>query len=173
MPYSRMAVKHTIYYATRRIAPDYIRAGIGLFGSLAALMFLDMLPILAVLTSGFACLCVIYGWDAVRRHYTRLNITDDSIVIEQSKCHLQWNDLRSLTLAYYSMSKESQHGWMEARMMIGHRLLRVDSRAVGFADLVRQAVATAERSGLQLSPTTLSNVNAISEHAPEHSLRGR
>ncbi len=156
-----MECGQAVYYVSKTIILDDILAVSGLVLALAALLFLELLPVIAVLLFGFACLCCYFVVDVARKHCLRLHTTSVGLVVEHANCYHSWDELKSFSLAYYATRKDAQHGWMEVLITIGKRRLRIDSRAVGFASLVQNAATAAARLGLSLSPTTVRNISIV------------
>jgi hypothetical protein len=98
------------------------------------------------------------------RHRTTFKVSDEEIVARPWGTRLRWRELTDVRLKYYSLERNSKHGWMELTLQSGRRRLRIDSRLDGFLEVAQRAADSARANGLQLSPTTITNFGAL--HIP-------
>ena len=66
-----------------------------------------------------------------------------------------------IKLAYYSTRRDRRDGWMQLELRAGSSRIRLDSRIDGFAELVGRAARAAAARGIELSPATAANLQAL------------
>ena len=57
--------------------------------------------------------------------------------------------------------RDGRGGWMQMIVKGSGANIRIESTLAGFADIVARAVKSAEDGGLDLSPTTLGNIEVL------------
>lgn len=153
-----MSAAMTYRYPWQAMVPDYFRAAAGIVCTGAPLVLVEMpalvTGVLAFLTAIFAA----FAAQAGLRHATRILVSARDIRALPMGIRLDWDRLTRLRLAYFSVRRDGRRGWMELKLGSGRRTLRIDSRLEGFTEVVRQAVAAASQSCVQLEPATLSNL---------------
>jgi len=153
---------NTLHYPAKALAGDYARAGIGVLLTLVPSIGLGewsvahwfLLP-LAVLFAGF-------GYKTWRRG--RQSVTWDAIGVSLSgpgAARLDWNDLRSFKLAFFSTTRDRMGGWMQLKLSGDGARIDVDSSGAGFADLVSAAYAEAERHSVSVDAASRENLKAL------------
>jgi len=157
---------NTLRYPAKALAGDYARAGIGVALTLTPSIGLGewsvahgfLLP-LAVLFAGF-------GYKTWRRG--RQSVTWDAIGVSLSgpgAARLDWNDLRSFKLAFFSTTRDRTGGWMQLKLSSDGARIDADSSGEGFADLVTAAFAEAERRSVSVDAASRENLKALGINA--------
>ena len=86
---------------------------------------------------------------------------DDVLAHPGAQC-LGWAALCGFTLDYYSTRRDREGGWMQLTLTDADGVrLRVDSRLTGFSELVARAVGAALDNSVQMTPTTLENLESL------------
>jgi hypothetical protein len=162
-------------YPIAILYPDYLRAALGLALTAGPLALLDLAPAIAWLLSGLALLFVWFGLRTALRQLSQVELSAQAIAIRGPLGrHLSWDELARVKLAYYAprgargrrrneqRGDGDQPGWLQLTLRGAHgRPIRVDSTLEGFDQVLRRAMANAERKDLALDPTTLANLAAL------------
>jgi hypothetical protein len=149
-------------YSPGALAPDLLRAGAGVLvcGMIASVVDVDSWAFIV-----FIGLAVVFaGFGALTLHRGRLRIlvsADDVLAHPGAQC-LRWAALCGFTLDYYSTRRDREGGWMQLTLTDADGVrLRVDSRLTGFSELVARAVGAALDNSVQMTPTTLENLESL------------
>ncbi len=151
----------TYRYPWRALVPDYARAVVGLAATAAPLILVELPGLVAVVLAFLATIFALFGVQAIRRHTTRILVSEGEIRALPLGPRLAWGSLTRLNLAYFSVRRDGRRGWMELTLRSGRRTLRVDSRLDGFTEVVRQAAAAASDACLHLDMPTVSNLATL------------
>jgi hypothetical protein len=150
-------------YSRVSAATDLARSGIGLFLSGTPLLIVD--DRLHVVTAILLCLVVVFVVGTVRallRARTRVEWDNSGIQTRDFRTrHLQWGDIRSVKLAYYSTRRDRSDGWMHLNIANGTTTLRFDSNLDSFKTLVDLAASAATRNDVSLDAATQYNLSSI------------
>ena len=148
-------------YPWRSLIRDDLRAVAGVACTGLPLMLSSPPGVVSVVLAALMAIFIVFGVQAALRHVTTILVDGHGIRALPLGIHLDWQRLSRLRLVYYSVRRDGRGGWMELVLGSGGRRLRVDSRLEGFAEVVRQAAAAADRAGLDLEPSTTSNLDAL------------
>jgi len=151
---------------------DYIRAGIAFAiasGFYAVGLATGEVPILMAGVLIFVMVAsALYGLLAYTRHRTRIEQTDDGLVVTAwRRKAIPWQDLQAIRLSYFASRRERRskkiegEGWMELRLKGPEGTVRIESTCEGFEDILRPAVAIALEKRLSLSGATAANLESI------------
>lgn len=151
----------TYSYPFSSLAGDYARAAIGLLITGGPALLAPAVPTVLVILSLLALLFLGFGIHTALRHRTRVGVTDQDISMLPRGVRLRWSELTQVKLDYYSTDKESKGGWMQLTLRTGKKRLRLDSRLDGFAEVARQAAASANTNRLVIDPTSMANFAAL------------
>lgn len=155
----------TYHYPFSRVAWDYARAGFGfLLFAVPALIF-SMALVPRVILLSLAAIFLGFGLQTALRHSTRFTVSDLDIVRKPRGTRLRWRELTDVSLEYYSLQRESKHGWMQLILRGSGRRLHMDSRLDGFVEIAQRAATSARELHLNLSPTTMNNFAALNINA--------
>ncbi len=149
-------------YGGTGITADYARGGIGFALCFLPLVLASPGTVIGVILS---LLSALFG-GYVLRTWRRQNIcirTDDQAIRTLGPLgnEIYWNDLTRLKLSYYSTRRDKEEGWMQLVLKGSGLALRVDTSLEGFAELVAEAAANADRRGIELTPTTVENLKSL------------
>ena len=151
----------TYRYPVAKLAPDYLRAGVGLA--------VVGLPLAMVEVSGgvrivLACLMVLFAVFALQnllQHLSRVEMTETTLSMRPSGARIEWGALTRLRLAWFTVRRGGKQGWMELRLYAGRARIRLDSRLDGFDEVLRRAASAARQRGLDLDPVTIANLRTL------------
>lgn len=156
-------------YPAMAMAGDYLRAAAGLVPCLILLLSVSLLSVGGIILSG---LVIVFGAFAVRtvlRHGTRIEAGDGDVrSVGAWRRAIRWSELDRMKLGYYSTRRDRRAGWMQLDLGAGKTHIKLDSRIEGFDDLVRRAATVATERHLELSPATVSNLQALGIRLPEY-----
>ncbi len=151
----------TYRYPLAKLAPDYLRAGVGI--AVVGLPLATMeLP--GVVRAVLACLMVLFVAFAVQnllQHRNRVEMTETTLVMRPTGTRIDWQGLTRLRLAWFTVRRGGSKGWMELELRAGRSRVRIDSRLDGFDEVVHRAAEAARERGLDLDPVTLANLRTL------------
>ena len=154
--------RHTL----RTLAPDYIRAGGGMMLTVGPLLFAQTTGTVAWILGAGLILFAGYAIHTAIRHASTVRCDENGIsVTGPLQRAVDWVDLTDIRLRYFSTRRDGRNGWMQLIVKGPHANIRIESTLTGFKDIVAVAVKMAERNEIQLSPTTLGNIEVLS---PDH-----
>jgi len=156
-----------IYPASAMIG-DYLRAAAGLVPTGAVFATAPVGTVGAAVLGGFAAIFAIFGLRTVLRHGTRLEMTDTELRAQGAwRRTIAWAELDRMKLAYYSTRRDRRSGWMQLELGAGRTRVRLDSRIVGFDQLVHRAAEVAAWRGVALNDATVANLESLGVRLPE------
>ena len=74
---------------------------------------------------------------------------------------IEWSDVVSVKLGHYTTKRDGTSGWWQLDIKGQRSTLRIDSTLDGFSDIVARAVREARKHGVELSPTTIENLDPL------------
>jgi hypothetical protein len=159
----------TVYaYPTKSLRGDYVRAGIGIALAGAPFLLGDVPFALAAVLLLLLGLFALYGFVTYTRHRTRVELTDDGLVVTAwRRIAIPWQDLSEIRLSYFASRRERKskkvegEGWMQLRLKGPEGTVRIESTCDGFEEMLRPAVAIALEKRLSLSGATAANLESL------------
>ena len=151
-----------LHYPAKALAGDYARAAIGVALTLAPSIGLGEWSLAHWFLLPLAALFAGFGFKTWRRG--RQSVTWDAIGVSLSgpgAARLDWNDLRSFKLAFFSTTRDRTGGWMQLKLSSDAARIDADSSGAGFADLVSAAFVQAERHGVSVDAASRENLKAL------------
>jgi len=157
----------TLYRHTpRTLAPDYMRAIGGILLTAGPLLFAQTTGTVAWILGAGVLLFGGYAIHTAIRHVSTVRCDENGIsVTGPFRRAVDWDDLTDVRLRYFSTRRDGRNGWMQLIVKGPHASIRIESTLTGFKDIVAHAVKMADRNEIQLSSTTLGNIEVLS---PDH-----
>jgi hypothetical protein len=156
------AAPFPLRYPPSSLAGDYARAALGLALTLAPLAAFEVTPWIAVPMTGAAGLFTAFGVRTLARQMTRVMVDDEGVTTRGPLGgHVRWDQLRGLTLHYYSSRRDGRDGRMQLTLAGPRSHVTLDSTLDGFDAIVEHAAATARRNAVELDATTVDNLLAL------------
>ena len=146
----------------RSLTADYTRSGGGVLVTTLPLFLVETTATVAWLLGAGAALFAVYGFNTVMRHLG--TVTCDGTAISVSapfKRAVAWSEISDVRLRYFSTRRDGRKGWMQLVVKSPATSIRIESTLAGFADIVSIAVKAANKKGIDLSPTTLGNIEVL------------
>ena len=154
-------------YPLDAVRADYARAGLGLGLCGLPLATADLPLAITVILAFAACLFALYGLRTAAQQSMSLSVTGDAIETSGwRRVRLAWDELSSVSLAYYSTRREGGEGWMQLRLAGDGGTLRLESTLDGFDTVARKAIRAAVANGLELDRTTVANLRLLGLAVP-------
>ena len=152
--------RHT--YPVPALFGDYLRAAAGLIPAVAVPAIAPVGIFEATLLGGVALLFAAFGIRTALRQFTCIEVTAAALRVSGAlRTKISWDELDRMRLAYYSTRRDGRDGWMQLELRSGWSTLRVDSRIIGFSELVTSSAQAAAMRGLQLDPATSANLQVL------------
>lgn len=151
---------------------DAMRAAAGLTLTLGPFFVVGEDGVVRWLLGAGALLFVAFGLRTWVRRCMVIDLADDGIRATgltggrlfpwgRDCVSLPWQELCMLRLRFFSTNRTRESGWMELTLKAPDRTLRLDSTLIGFPDVAARATRAAAARGLELTPTTVSNLQAM------------
>ncbi len=148
-------------YPPKSLLSDYLRSAIGVLVTAGPIIFgqlpTSVLVIFAVLATMFA----LFGLATLKRHWTRIGVSESELLFVPGGQRLTWSDLEQLNLRYYSTRKEKDKGWMQLTLRGRGRKMRIESACEGFDDIARLAASSARAKGLAIDQVSADNFQIL------------
>jgi hypothetical protein len=160
------ATRHS--YPAAAMVGDYLRTAAGLVPVTVLFATMPLGAVPATLLGGFGAVFAVFGMRTLLRHGTSIEMSETGLRasgVWQRTIH--WDELDRMKLAYYSTRRDRKSGWMQLEIGAGGARLSLDSRIVGFDQVVRRAAIAAASRRLPLSEATSSNLEALGVRLPE------
>lgn len=154
-------------YPRPAILGDLARAGIGFVLCLGAALVAGFSGFVAWLFGVCAVVFFLFGLRTLLRSVTNYELTDTGLTrsyasgFGKAERVLAWDGLTKLRLRFFPAKRDRSQGWMELALAGSGTRMRLDSTLGDFDAIVRAAVGAAERRGLALGESTLSNLAAL------------
>ena len=161
----------SFHYAWRSLVPDYAGSGIGIALTLGPLALVHPATPVAWVLAAAAALFLVYFGRTLCRQLTHIEMDETGIRVRGPAAGLlnaaiQWEELRSLRLDYFSTRREPEGrtmdgGWMQLKLRDARHTIRIDSDLEGFVRVVRAAALEAARRGLELDYASRANLGVL------------
>ncbi len=148
-------------YPRATLTVAYLRAGLGLGLTAGPAVSLDLPAISFALLVSLALLFALSVLQTLRQQRLELIRDGRGVTILPVGAYLEFAALSSVRLDYFSTRRDRENGWMQLRLAAPGVRFKVDSRLAGFEILVQDALAGATRKGLEMSPATMDNFEAV------------
>lgn len=157
-----MTGRQTYRHPFRALLPQYIRGILGLALSAGPLAFADTTNTVAVILAVGATAFAAYLGHAAHCHASVIDCDENGIAVSGIFVRrIDWTDLGALRLRYFSTRRDGANGWMQLVLKRPGVSIRIESTLTGFKDIVAIAINAAHQKGLDLSPTTLGNLEVL------------
>lgn len=158
----KIPIVSTYSYTTSQMLKDYSRVGTGMALTAIPLFLPNLSTVLEILFSAVFLLFGYYGIATIRRHTSRIHVTEQYLSLQGlGVTSINWRDIKSLKLAYYSTMQGGGKGWMQLSVLGGFQRITIDSRLDGFPKIVQLAANGARVNGLALDLITIDNLVAL------------
>ena len=148
-------------YPLAKLAPDYLRAGVGIAVVGLPLATMELPGVVSAVLACLLALFLAFALQNLLQHLCRIEMTDTSLVMRPWGTRIDWRELTRLRLAWFTVRRGGKQGWMELKVRAGRSRLRLDSRLDGFDQVACRAVAAAHERGLDLDPVTMANLRTL------------
>ncbi len=153
-------------YPPRRLVGDYLRAGLGLAGSLLFWLFLPPSPAGHMVFGGLTLLFLLFTIRTLWRQAIRIELADDMIsMAPPRRGPLAWRDIVRIDLRYYSTRRNRGDGWVALTLRSPQARIAVDSELDGFEAILARAAAAARAGEIAMNAATRANFRALG-HEP-------
>jgi hypothetical protein len=144
------------------LTADYTRSGGGLLVTALPLVCVEMTGTVAWVLGIGALLFGVYAINTVIRHLSSIECSETAISVSGPfKRSVAWAEVSDVWLRYFSTRRDGRKGWMQLMVKSSSGTVRIESTLAGFADIVAIAVEAANKRGVDLSPTTVGNLELL------------
>jgi hypothetical protein len=144
------------------LMPEYIRTGVGVALTAGPVLLADTIAPVAWALGILAVIFAAFAVTVALRQVSVINCTDDGILVSGPvRKSLAWEDLRYARLRYFSTRRDGAKGWMQLVLKGRGVSICIESTLTGFADIVARAAKAANDGGVELSSTTLGNLELL------------
>ena len=144
------------------LTADYTRSGGGLLVTALPLVSVEMTGTVAWVLGIGALLFGVYAINTVIRHLSSIECSETAISVSGPfKRSVAWAEVSDVWLRYFSTRRDGRKGWMQLVVKSSSGTVRVESTLAGFADIVAIAMDAANKKGVELSPTTVGNLELL------------
>ena len=149
-------------YPLRALWANYARAAFGVAIVAGPLAIAQLGTISTVVLSGLLALFLGYGVRTALRHATRYGFDDRGVFATGPISRaIEWSDVANVKLSYYTTKRDGTSGWWQLDIKGRRSTMRIDSTLDGFAAIAERAVREARARGVELSPTTIENLDPL------------
>lgn len=138
---------------------DYFRSGMGLFFTVVPLAVTTPLPAVTGVLTGLAALFLAYGGRTVIRHCTVIRLSAKGMETRGPLgTHIAWEDVRGLSLRYFSTRRDRTGGWMQLKVKGERGAVRIDSTIDDFDVILHRTARAARALAVKLDSSTVENL---------------
>ena len=149
-------------YPLRVLWANYARAAVGVGIMAVPLATADLGATSAVVLSGLLAVFLGYGARTALRHATRYGFDDRGVfAIGPISRAIEWSDVVSVKLGHYTTKRDGTSGWWQLDIKGRRSTMRIDSTLDNFSVIAERAVREARKRGVELSPTTIENLDPL------------
>lgn len=149
-------------HSFRSLTADYTRSGGGMLVTVLPLVSVETTGVVGWMLGAGALLFAVYGINTVIRHLGAIECNETAISVSGPfKRAIAWSEVSDVRLRYFSTRRDGRKGWMQLVIKSSTASVRIESTLAGFADIVATAVKAANKKGIDLSPTTLGNIEVL------------
>ena len=155
-----MTINHG--YSFVNLRADYFRAFVGVIICFAPYVMGAEAAgaVLVLLICG--ALFAVYGLRTVLRQVTQFLLDENAITMKNFRTRIiPWDRLSDLSLSYFSTWRSGGKGWMQLRLRGAGQTMRLESNLSNFETVVRRAVVAASANKLEMTSSTLRNIDAL------------
>ena len=111
----------------------------------------------------FGLLFLLYLTQQARRYSLRIRVDEQGLtqLHKRYETSLPWPDLKRFQLNYYPHGRKAKMGTLVLTLGSGRKKLKVDSTFDLFPTLLSRAAKGARENGVELNPTTVSNLEQL------------
>ena len=149
-------------YPLSALRANYVRAAVGAGLMAVPLATADLGATAAVVLTGLLAVFLGYGVRTALRHATRYGFDDRGVFADGPISHsLEWRDIVNVKLGYYTTKRDGTSGWWQLDIKGRRSTVRIDSTLDSFSAIAERAVREAQKHGVELSPTTIENLDPL------------
>jgi len=149
-------------YPHQALRSAYALACTGMAIGFGPLLFAQPALLFRWLLGTMGVLFLVYFARTVVRQRTRIEIDASGIGARGPLgAEIRWDDVRAVTLSYYSTRPDRSGGWMEFIVKGPRRTIRVESTLDGFVELVGETLRETRGRGIEPDERTRTNLRAL------------
>ena len=157
-----------LHYPLRALWASYARAAVGVGMMAVPLATAQLGAISTVVLTGLAAVFLGYGVRTALRHATRYGFDDRGVfAIGPISRAIEWGDVANVKLSYYTTKRDGTSGWWQLDINGRDSKIRIESTLDGFGAIAERAVRAARTRGVELSPTTIENLDTFGIKLPD------
>ncbi len=149
-------------YPLRALWASYARAAVGVGMMAVPLATAQLGATSTVVLTVLAAVFLGYGLRTALRHATRYGFDDRGVFANGPVSRaIEWGDVVNVKLSYYTTKRDGTSGWWQLDIKGRDSKMRIESTLDGFGAIAERAVREARTRGVELSPTTIENLDSF------------
>lgn len=153
-------------YPWRVLRGDYIRALIGTAMCAGGALLTAGNVYVSGAFAAAGLLFIAFGLRTAWRQRTAYLLAADGLTRRPDgplgrRSTVRWDDLRKVSMRFYSTRRDRSQGWMQLTVSGGGRRISLDSTIYDFDAIARAAARAALQNRIDLRSSTLANLEAI------------
>ena len=149
-------------YAPSALRADILRGAAGLILCLLPILLLKLHWVVLAVFATAAAVFALFLARSLQRRYTEVCLDDAGIVARGPRGGaIAWPQLRQMRIRFFSTRRDRSGGWMQMTLSGPGTKLEMESTLDGFEAIAERACKAALANGVDLSPTTIANLEAL------------
>lgn len=149
-------------YSFRILRADYFKSFVGIIICITPYILSERIVGAVSIFLGFSAIFAVYGMRTIGRQMVRIAADETEITMKVFKKKVMpWDRLSDFSLSYFQEWRSGNKGWMQLRLQGAGQTMRIESTLSDFEALVRRAVVAASVNKLEMTNTTLRNIEAL------------
>ena len=149
-------------YARSALHADILRGAAGLILCLLPILLLELHWVVLAVFVAAATVFALFLARSLQRRYTEICLDDAGIAVRGPRGGtIAWPQLQQMRLRFFSTRRDRTGGWMQMTLSGHGTKLELESTLDGFEAVAERACKAALANGVDLSPTTIANLEAL------------
>jgi hypothetical protein len=145
-------------YSSKSLNADILRAIIGFVLCICPVILIVAEPLINLILLSSSLLFLIFGIRTWLRRRVRIYCKETEITIKGPISRsLEWDELSSLKLSYFSTRRNKKDGWMQLKLEGKSKKLTIESNLEKFEEICSRAYQAASNNKIAITKTSERN----------------
>ena len=145
-------------YSTKSLNADIFRSIIGFFLCICPVILVIAEPLINVILLASSLLFLVFGIKTWLRRSVRVQFKENITIINGPISRsLEWNELSSLKLSYFSTRRNKKDGWMQLKLQGKSGKITIESNLEKFEEICLRAYQAANENNILITKTSQRN----------------